>query len=114
MGCNYTSRLDNEDVINMLMKKLPNKYLNRKWVDRAGDLIKSKGRAEYSDFVSFVRKAAERINNRYEQELKSSKSSERGKKEFGKVKAGYPPIVKHLILNVKKISIAQASLPEVP
>ena len=33
MGCNYTSRLDNEDVIIMLMKKLPDESLKRMWVD---------------------------------------------------------------------------------
>ena len=40
----------------MLMKKLPDESLKRKCVDRAGDLIKSKGRAEYSDFVSLLEK----------------------------------------------------------
>ena len=52
MGSNYTSRLDHEDLIIMLMRKLPDESLKRKWADRAGDLIKSKGRAEYADFVS--------------------------------------------------------------
>ena len=42
MSCNYSSRLDNEDVIIMLMKKLPDEGLKRKWVDRAGDLIRTK------------------------------------------------------------------------
>ena len=50
-------------------------------------------RAEYSDFVSFVRKVVERINNRYGQELKSSQSTERERKESVKVKADYPPRV---------------------
>ncbi|XP_068720528.1 uncharacterized protein [Montipora capricornis] len=70
MGSNYTSRLDNEDLIIMLMRKLPDESLKRKWADRAGDLMKSKGRAEYADFVSFIKRAPERINNRYGQELK--------------------------------------------
>ena len=57
MGCNYSSGLDNEDVIIMPVRKLSEEGLKRKWVDRAGDLIKNKSRAEYSDFVSFVGKA---------------------------------------------------------
>ena len=84
MGSNYTSRLDNEDVIIMLMRKLPNKSLKRKWADRAGNLIKGKGRAKYADFVSFIKRAAERINNRYGQELKPLSSTEREKKESGR------------------------------
>ena len=30
MGCNYASRLDNEDAVIMLMRKLPGKGLKRK------------------------------------------------------------------------------------
>ena len=90
MGCNYSSGLDNEDVIIMPVRKLSEEGLKRKWVDRAGDLIKNKSRAEYSDFVSFVGKASERINNRYGQELRSSPSAEREKKESGKGKKDYP------------------------
>ena len=69
MGCNYTNRLDNVDVLVMLMRKLPEKSLKKKWVDKAGDLIVRKGRAEYADFVEFVRRVAERTNNRHGNEL---------------------------------------------
>ncbi|XP_015755924.1 PREDICTED: uncharacterized protein LOC107335413 [Acropora digitifera] len=93
MGSNYTSRLDNENLIIMLMRKLPDESLKRKWADRAGDLLKSKGRAEYVDFVSFIKRAAERINNRYGQELKPFSSTEREKKESGRGKSDYPPRV---------------------
>jgi len=89
MSFNYTSHLDNEDVIFMLMKKLPDESLKKKWVDRAGDLIQRKGRAEYADFVEFVGRVAGRINNRYGQELKSSCSSERDRKESSKGKSDY-------------------------
>ena len=41
-------------MIITLTRKLPDEGLERKWVDRAGDLIKSKGRAAYLDFVSFL------------------------------------------------------------
>lgn len=75
MGLNYSCRLDNEDTIVALMRKLPEESLKRKWADKAGGLIKKKGRAEYKDFVDFVRNTADRINNRYGQELKASSTT---------------------------------------
>jgi len=72
MGPLYVSRLDNEDTILMLMKKLPDEGLKRKWTDVAGDLICSKGQVYFSDFVNFIQKRADRLNNRFGQELKSS------------------------------------------
>ena len=54
MGPLYVSRLDNEDTILMLMKKLPDEGLKRKWTDVAGDLICSKGQVYFSDFVNFI------------------------------------------------------------
>ncbi|KAL9956037.1 hypothetical protein ACROYT_G037456 [Oculina patagonica] len=72
MGPLYVSRLDNEDTILMLMKKLPDEGLKRKWTDVAGDLICSKGQVDFSDFVNFIQKRADRLNNRFGQELKSS------------------------------------------
>ena len=71
----------------MLMKKLPDESLKKKWVDRAVDPIQRKGRAEYADFVEFVGRVAGRINNRYEQELTSSCLSERDRKESSKGKS---------------------------
>lgn len=67
----------------MLLRKLPDEILKRKRADRAGDVIKGKGLAEYIDFVSFLRRAAERISNRNGKELEPSSSSERQKKESG-------------------------------
>ncbi|CAB4042058.1 Hypothetical predicted protein, partial [Paramuricea clavata] len=72
MGSSYSNRLDNEDVIVMLMRKLPEDGLKRKWVDRAGDLIKSKDYVQFDDFVNFLKKVAGRINNRYGRELKQA------------------------------------------
>ena len=83
MGPRYSARLDNEDVIVMLMRKLPEERLKRMWADKAGDLIKGKGLAQFDDFVNFLKKVAGRINNRFGRELKSSshdqKSHHRGK-----------------------------------
>ena len=80
MGRNYANHLDNEDVLIMLMRKLPEEGLKKKWVNRAGDLIVREGRTEYADFVEFVRRVAGRINNRYGQELRSSFASERDRR----------------------------------
>lgn len=55
----------------MLMKKLPDEGLKRKWTDVAGDLICSRGQVDFSNFVNFIQKRADRLNNRFGQELKS-------------------------------------------
>lgn len=39
MVCNYMNRLDNEHVLVMLMRRLPEENLKKKWVDRGGDVI---------------------------------------------------------------------------
>ena len=70
MGYSYSSRLDNEDTIVMLMRKLPDESLKRKWADRAGDIIKTKGTVQFDDFVQFLKKISQRINNRFGKELK--------------------------------------------
>ena len=38
----YPTRVDSEDVIVMLMRKLTEEHLKRMWADKATDLIKSK------------------------------------------------------------------------
>ena len=77
MGPNYSNRLDNEDVIVMLMKKLPDQSLKRKWADKAGDLLKGNGLVTFSNFVNFLKHIAGRINNRYGRELKLSNEFEK-------------------------------------
>ena len=77
MGPQYANRLGNEDVIVMLMRKLPEEGLKRKWTDKAGDIIKTEGQVKYSDSVGFVRKCANRLNNRFGQELRSSSGRDR-------------------------------------
>ena len=114
IGSNYTSRLDTEDLIIMLMRELPDESRKRKWADRAGDLMKSKGRAEYADFVSFIKRAAERINNRYGQELKPFSSTEREKKESGRGKSDYPPRVTSLATTSDKTQQSLEMTTRVP
>ena len=83
MGPLYVSRLDNEDTILMLMKKLHDEGWKRKWTDVAGDLICSKGQVYFSDVVKFIQKRADRLNNRFGQELKSSLPQHEKKRRHG-------------------------------
>ena len=59
MGPSYVSRLNNEDTILMVMKKLPDGGLKRKWTDIAGVLICSK--VDFADFLNFIQKRADRL-----------------------------------------------------
>lgn len=43
MGPLYVGRLNNEDTILKLMKKLPDEGVKRKWTDITGDLIFANG-----------------------------------------------------------------------
>ena len=72
MGPGYAVRLDNEDMILMLMRNLPDESLKRKWTDIAGDIIQSKGQISFAHFLSFIQKRADHLNNRFGQELKPS------------------------------------------
>ena len=94
-GRNYANRLDNEDGLVMLMRKLPDEGLKKKWVHRAGDLTVREGRAEYADFVEFRRRVEGHINhdNRYGQELRSFLSEKGDKSESIKGKSERQPRV---------------------
>ena len=83
MGPLYVSRLNNEDTILLLMKKLPDEGLKRKWTDIAGDLICSKGQVDFSDFLSFIQKRADRLNNRFGQELRSAPPQQEKERRHG-------------------------------
>ena len=83
MGPLYVSRLNNEDTILMLMKKLPDEGFKRKWTEIAGDLICSKGQVDFSDFLSFIKKRADRLNNRYGQELRSAPPQQEKERRHG-------------------------------
>lgn len=83
MGPLYVSRLNNEDTILMLMKKLPDEGFKRKWTDIAGDLICSKGQVDFSDFLSFIKKRADCLNNRFGQELRSAPPQQEKERTHG-------------------------------
>lgn len=92
MGPLYVSRLDNEDTILKLMKKLPNEGLKRKWTDIAGDTICSKGHVDFYDFLNFIQKRADHLNNRFGQESKSSPLQQEKEKRYGNRGKQDPPI----------------------
>ena len=71
LGPSFMNRLNHEDLIITLMNKLPDDSMKRAWAHKAGDLIKLNDEVKYSDFSDFVQKTAERLNNRFAQELKS-------------------------------------------
>ena len=73
LGACFVNRLDNEDLIVSLMRKLPEDNIKRRWADTAGDLLKRKGQVHFTDFSEFVQKTAERLNNRFALELKLSR-----------------------------------------
>ena len=72
MGPRYAARLDNENMILTLVRKLPNESLKRKWTYIASDIMQSKGQVNFADFLSFIQKRADCLNNRFGQELKPS------------------------------------------
>ncbi|XP_048583937.1 uncharacterized protein LOC125563125 [Nematostella vectensis] len=79
LGDVYYNRINNEEIIVLLMKKLLDDSLKRRWAERAGDLILARGFVTFEDFVKFVRGTADRMNNRYGKELKSDKVRSRSK-----------------------------------
>ena len=72
MGPRYAARLGEENMILALVRKLPDESLKRKWTDIASDIIQSKGQVNFADFLSFIQKRADCLNNRFGQELKPS------------------------------------------
>lgn len=83
MGPLYVSRLNNEDTILTLMKKLPDEGFKRKRTDIAGDLICSKGQVDFSDFLSFIKRRADCLNNRFGQELRSAPPQQEKERTHG-------------------------------
>ena len=115
MGPLYVSCLNNEDTILMLMKKLPDEGLRRKWTDVAGDLICSKGQVNFSDFLNFIQKRANRLDNRFGQELRSAllqqeKERRHGNKEKQELTLKATTLATQSKGNGKAVSTGSASL----
>ena len=91
MGPCYVALLDYEDMILMLMRKLPDESLKRKWTDIAGDIIQSKGQVSFADFLSFIQKRADCLNNRFGQEMKPSPAQNDRERRSGSKDRQEPP-----------------------
>ena len=91
MGPGYVARFDNEDMILTLMRKLPDESLKRKWTDIAGDIVQSKGQVNFADFLSFMQKRADCLNNRFGQELKPSPAQNDRERRSGSKDRQEPP-----------------------
>ncbi len=80
LGPSFMNRLNHEDLIIALMNKLPDDNMKRRWANKAGDLIKQNYEVKYTDFSKFVQSTAERLNNRFAEELKCVKQEKQGHK----------------------------------
>ena len=67
----------------MLMKKLPNEGFKRQRTDVAGDMICSKGHVDLIDFLTFIQKRADRLNNRFRQGFKSPLLQQKKERRYG-------------------------------
>lgn len=69
LGGAYAARLDNDDFIKLLMKKLPSEPLKRGWCKRAGSLIADDVQVSLRHFIDFVSEIGTQLNNIYAEEL---------------------------------------------
>ena len=75
LGPGYSERLNNDDLIKMLVRKLPEEFLKRRWVDKVGDLLTKQTRIEFQNFIDFVKRQGQALNNTYGEELLKPKPS---------------------------------------
>lgn len=72
LGDDYSCRLDSEDLIKMLMRKLPDETLKKRWVERAGMILEDRPSVKFMDFHAFIDSQSRRLNNAFSDELKES------------------------------------------
>jgi hypothetical protein len=75
LGQHYVHRLDNEDTLKMLMNKLPNQNLKRRWVDKAGNFIISRGQVKFGELSSMSQKRQDETKRRYRNRSKGDEIS---------------------------------------
>ncbi|XP_048586408.1 uncharacterized protein LOC116604491 [Nematostella vectensis] len=78
MGSDYVSELNYTSTLRELNNKLPY-FMKGKWTERAGRIIESGSRPNFSDFLKFIKERAKLVNNEFGDDLVSA-SSQRGKK----------------------------------
>jgi hypothetical protein len=73
LGSEYSTRLDNEEFIKMLMRKLPTEDLRKGWCSRAGTLISCDMQVKLKHFYEFVHKAGVKLNHTFAEDLEAPK-----------------------------------------
>ena len=73
LGPDYALRLDSDDLIKDMMKKLDDS-LRKRWVERAGYLLEAHQRVTFDDFTNFVKGLSRRLNNVFGEELRLSQT----------------------------------------
>ena len=73
LGHEYSDRLNNDDLIKLLIRKFPHESLKHRWVDKVGDLLKKQPRIYFEDFIKFVRDQGQKLNNAYGEEINKGK-----------------------------------------
>ena len=68
LGPDYSDRLNNDDLIKMLIRKLPEDF-QRRWIDKVGYILTNQSRIKFQDFVNFVKRQGQTLNNTYGAEL---------------------------------------------
>ncbi|KAK2559094.1 hypothetical protein P5673_018211 [Acropora cervicornis] len=88
INCRYAVRLDNEDMILMLMRKLPGKNGNR---------LRLLGQVRFGDFLNFIQKRADRLNNHFGQKLKLSLPQYAREGRRARDGQGHPERLRHFV-----------------
>jgi hypothetical protein len=73
LGSDYADRLDNDDLIKFLIRKLPEEF-HRRWIDKVGDLLTRQSKIKFQDLVSFIKRQGQNLNNTYGADLLKPKS----------------------------------------
>lgn len=81
MGESYLARLNDDDLLRKLMRKLPSESLQRRWVEKVGNLLEFQLAVTMKDFIDFVKGHGTRSNNVFGNELRSG--ALKGKSPYG-------------------------------
>lgn len=73
LGSGYAARLDTDDFIKLMMKKLPTEDLRRGWCKRAGSLIAENEQVCLMHFIDFISRIGNQLNNTFAEELDTPK-----------------------------------------
>ena len=72
MGESYLARLNDDELLRKLMRKLPSESLQRRWVEKVGSLLEVQHSVSMKDFIDFVKTNGTRSNNVFGNDLKTN------------------------------------------